>query len=159
MWIGLQVVEFPGVNVVAVEAGELVAVVAHSVMRARRVEARIFVIMIVDGLAPVRGCAPAEQRSEEHTSELQSLMRISYAVFWFKKKKTTHTKQHYVNIQLHITISVIQDKHQKHARILCTVIKQKLRNAYLHNTPKYNHLHQHIKHNSRSNNSYIHIDI
>src|SRR3546814_8904320 len=31
------------------------------------------------------------QRSEEHTSELQSLMRISYAVFCLKKKKTTNT--------------------------------------------------------------------
>src|SRR3546814_9499317 len=30
-------------------------------------------------------------RSEEHTSELQSLMRISYAVFCLKKKKKTHT--------------------------------------------------------------------
>src|SRR3546814_1497283 len=30
-----------------------------------------------------------EHRSEEHTSELQSLMRISYAVFCLKKKKTT----------------------------------------------------------------------
>src|SRR3546814_9648647 len=30
----------------------------------------------------------AEERSEEHTSELQSLMRISYAVFCLKKKKT-----------------------------------------------------------------------
>src|SRR3546814_6798835 len=30
----------------------------------------------------------AEQRSEEHTSELQSLMRISYAVFCLKKNKT-----------------------------------------------------------------------
>src|SRR3546814_6502524 len=30
-----------------------------------------------------------EQRSEEHTSELQSLMRISYAVFCLKKKHTT----------------------------------------------------------------------
>src|SRR3546814_3453972 len=30
-------------------------------------------------------------RSEEHTSELQSLMRISYAVFCLKKKKETHT--------------------------------------------------------------------
>src|SRR3546814_1419941 len=29
-----------------------------------------------------------EQRSEEHTSELQSLMRISYAVFCLKKKNT-----------------------------------------------------------------------
>src|SRR3546814_1132481 len=32
-------------------------------------------------------------RSEEHTSELQSLMRISYAVFCLKKKKKQH-KQH-----------------------------------------------------------------
>src|SRR3546814_6502003 len=39
---------------------------------------------------------PGWQRSEEHTSELQSLMRISYAVFCLKKKKpnniSTHTK-------------------------------------------------------------------
>src|SRR3546814_1786539 len=32
-------------------------------------------------------------RSEEHTSELQSLMRISYAVFCLKKKKKKYTKQ------------------------------------------------------------------
>src|SRR3546814_9826275 len=32
---------------------------------------------------------PATVRSEEHTSELQSLMRISYAVFCLKKKKNT----------------------------------------------------------------------
>src|SRR3546814_5725129 len=31
-------------------------------------------------------------RSEEHTSELQSLMRISYAVFCLKKKNTTNTQ-------------------------------------------------------------------
>src|SRR3546814_7560228 len=31
-----------------------------------------------------------DRRSEEHTSELQSLMRISYAVFCLKKKKITH---------------------------------------------------------------------
>src|SRR3546814_6517546 len=35
--------------------------------------------------------APADQaRSEEHTSELQSLMRLSYAVFCLKKKKMTN---------------------------------------------------------------------
>src|SRR3546814_9827295 len=34
---------------------------------------------------------PFDCRSEEHTSELQSLMRISYAVFCLKKKKPTHT--------------------------------------------------------------------
>src|SRR3546814_5698074 len=33
-------------------------------------------------------CGARELRSEEHTSELQSLMRISYAVFCLKKKKT-----------------------------------------------------------------------
>src|SRR3546814_5285633 len=34
----------------------------------------------------------AASRSEEHTSELQSLMRISYAVFCLKKKKTNRKK-------------------------------------------------------------------
>src|SRR3546814_1827945 len=33
-----------------------------------------------------------DRRSEEHTSELQSLMRISYAVFCLKKKKETKQK-------------------------------------------------------------------
>src|SRR3546814_7475388 len=35
--------------------------------------------------------APADGRSEEHTSELQSLMRISYAVFCLKKKNQKQT--------------------------------------------------------------------
>src|SRR3546814_1906332 len=40
-----------------------------------------------------RGAAAADpQRSEEHTSELQSLMRISYAVFCLKKKKKYNRK-------------------------------------------------------------------
>src|SRR3546814_5785169 len=34
-------------------------------------------------------------RSEEHTSELQSLMRISYAVFCLKKKKQQATNQYF----------------------------------------------------------------
>src|SRR3546814_2792959 len=39
--------------------------------------------------AGVIGASPTQgDRSEEHTSELQSLMRISYAVFCLKKKKT-----------------------------------------------------------------------
>src|SRR3546814_3150105 len=44
----------------------------------------------------IRGDAPAV-RSEEHTSELQSLMRISYAVFCLKKKKKNKTKKHNSN--------------------------------------------------------------
>src|SRR3546814_7276774 len=41
-------------------------------------------------------------RSEEHTSELQSLMRISYAVFCLKKKKNKNitTKNHNTNVSL-----------------------------------------------------------
>src|SRR3546814_6786790 len=41
-------------------------------------------------------CIPqafAQWRSEEHTSELQSLMRISYAFFCLKKKNTSLTRQ------------------------------------------------------------------
>src|SRR3546814_7052496 len=44
----------------------------------------------------------AVQRSEEHTSELQSLMRISYAVFCLKQKKTTQIKK----------VSTLQTKYQ-----------------------------------------------
>src|SRR3546814_10530464 len=36
----------------------------------------------------------ATRRSEEHTSELQSLMRISYAVFCLKKKRILHNTSH-----------------------------------------------------------------
>src|SRR3546814_10800844 len=37
---------------------------------------------------------PKNARSEEHTSELQSLMRISYAVFCLKKNKITKHNKH-----------------------------------------------------------------
>src|SRR3546814_8631343 len=40
---------------------------------------------------------PITARSEEHTSELQSLMRISYAVFCLKKKKIKTNTQHRMN--------------------------------------------------------------
>src|SRR3546814_9987804 len=46
-----------------------------------------FVDTVVDALAAMHKEAG---RSEEHTSELQSLMRISYAVFCLKKKKYTN---------------------------------------------------------------------
>src|SRR3546814_3092710 len=41
----------------------------------------------------------ARSRSEEHTSELQSLMRISYAVFCLKKKKDNHN-HHIIHIPI-----------------------------------------------------------
>src|SRR3546814_1802391 len=56
---------------------------------------------------PARQAEEEEARSEEHTSELQSLMRISYAVFCLKKKKqqskrrktTQKSNEHYIKIQ------------------------------------------------------------
>src|SRR3546814_7620883 len=42
---------------------------------------------------PHAHCRDGEGRSEEHTSELQSLMRISYAVFCLKKKKQNKNSQ------------------------------------------------------------------
>src|SRR3546814_2847958 len=44
------------------------------------------------GVAP-GSAADFQQRSEEHTSELQSLMRISYAVFCLKNKKPNYKHQ------------------------------------------------------------------
>src|SRR3546814_6213944 len=59
-------------------------------------------------------------RSEEHTSELQSLMRISYAVFCLKKKKKLQTQYHIISRidiqyskkqQIHPTKEEEPDKH------------------------------------------------
>src|SRR3546814_4416601 len=44
-------------------------------------------------MAPLAVAKEKGFRSEEHTSELQSLMRISYAVFCLKKKKNQERKQ------------------------------------------------------------------
>src|SRR3546814_4754196 len=41
-----------------------------------------------------RRASLSQSRSEEHTSELQSLMRISYAVFCLKKKKNMKTQDY-----------------------------------------------------------------
>src|SRR3546814_5015332 len=52
----------------------------------------------VVAVAQYVGQRRARQRSEEHTSELQSLMRISYAVFCLKKKN--------INLHINTTFSV-----------------------------------------------------
>src|SRR3546814_9042841 len=63
-------------------------------------------ISTTSGARPVSGFSKAKQslddkRSEEHTSELQSLMRISYAVFCLKKKNAQHTTTlKYLHVQL-----------------------------------------------------------
>src|SRR3546814_10083098 len=46
-----------------------------------------------EGRSVAEAIVESATRSEEHTSELQSLMRISYAVFCLKKKKKKNTKK------------------------------------------------------------------
>src|SRR3546814_10780559 len=58
---------------------------------AKAYTADIPIPMRADAIAPPPLC---QTRSEEHTSELQSLMRISYAVFCLKQKKKTPTTHH-----------------------------------------------------------------
>src|SRR3546814_7938921 len=65
-------------------------------------------------------------RSEEHTSELQSLMRISYAVFCLKKKKNTEnelTHANYMTITKRIDDTDKNEK-QEHEYIIRTKIKR-----------------------------------
>src|SRR3546814_9258379 len=54
----------------------------------------------------------SDSRSEEHTSELQSLMRISYAVFCLKKKKISNTLT-VINIQHHTKEETDQNENIK----------------------------------------------
>src|SRR3546814_3452097 len=58
-----------------------------------RAELRANAAAIADRLAPSATRDAVLDRSEEHTSELQSLMRISYAVFCLKKKKKTNIQK------------------------------------------------------------------
>src|SRR3546814_8685705 len=84
---------------------------SHSVIEERRRRRSATRVPWFERSAARRVCARAHRprarspcRSEEHTSELQSLMRISYAVFCLKKKKkkrhlhrTTQTTNYYTN--------------------------------------------------------------
>src|SRR3546814_3786321 len=75
--------------------------------RGNRQDQRIAVIDIhlLRALHGFAACIARLTRSEEHTSELQSLMRISYDVFCLKKTKThknTHTRASKCNISTSI---------------------------------------------------------
>src|SRR3546814_5519686 len=71
----------------------------------------------IDGAAPAPSAVVAP-RSEEHTSELQSLMRISYAVFCLKKKKKVTKRKVTESQKRHlIQTSRIPGCHNRHAMI------------------------------------------
>src|SRR3546814_5326339 len=63
-----------------------------------------------EGICPVRLVV---DRSEEHTSELQSLMRISYAVLCLTKKKSNYLNMHLTRSTQHTTLRYL---HQRSAR-------------------------------------------
>src|SRR3546814_10431325 len=58
----------------------------------QRVGAGVTVMSLFYGLANGLATADSSPRSEEHTSELQSLMRLSYAVFCLTNNKNKNTK-------------------------------------------------------------------
>src|SRR3546814_1291502 len=59
----------------------------------------------------------AAVRSEEHTSELQSLMRISYAVFCLKKKKQKRKENQIDNCLNELLVNIIKKQHKIHITI------------------------------------------
>src|SRR3546814_2093088 len=65
------------------------SLMAHPVSPSKSFVEFCYHVVDADPLAVID--AACEERSEEHTSELQSLMRISYAVFCLKNKTTTQT--------------------------------------------------------------------
>src|SRR3546814_3371621 len=74
---------------VAAALRPLLATHADACERERRIVDTVMAALRSSGLFYITAPQRAGGRSEEHTSELQSLMRISYAVFCLKKKKTT----------------------------------------------------------------------
>src|SRR3546814_10274963 len=62
---------------------------AGGIERIDRTQQRLSVFVELSGQQGAAGDVEEQLRSEEHTSELQSLMRISYAVFCLKKKRPT----------------------------------------------------------------------
>src|SRR3546814_3404561 len=73
-----------------VSRSKVCAVIFHSFVKVRECSACLWIFPCLSEIC-------LEGRSEEHTSELQSLMRISYAVFCLKKKKTQDKKYKDIN--------------------------------------------------------------
>src|SRR3546814_16765249 len=92
--------EVPGdLRVTAVCAGsggEVVMGVRHRTLPLHGVQFHPESILSQHGQRLVENFLERPDRSEEHTSELQSLMRISYAVFCLKKKRS-HSYKHQIN--------------------------------------------------------------
>src|SRR3546814_4835936 len=93
------------VNLVGPARAKQIVLLGEKMSAAKAQEWGIVDFVVPDGAARKHALELAERisgmpdaavrmRSEEHKSELQSLMRISYAAFCLKKKKNTNTTQH-----------------------------------------------------------------
>src|SRR3546814_5163397 len=82
-------------------------------------------------IAITASCSTTPTRSEEHTSELQSLMRISYAVFCLKKKNTKRTNEpRQITRALTNCIPVALVTHQISISLLYTTCVQQQHDCY-----------------------------
>src|SRR3546814_2978783 len=79
--------------IIGEELGLLGAMVVVGLFAALCVLGARAALLAPDRLGMLLAAGVTVWRSEEHTSELQSLMRISYAVFCLKKKKTKKTRK------------------------------------------------------------------
>src|SRR3546814_7529004 len=101
----VRAVETGSFSAAARLAGTTPSAVSKSVERLeRRLGVKLFLRSTRSLTLTVDGTAYYE-RSEEHTSELQSLMRISYAVFCLKKKKNnTNPRSHHIYNRTNTTL-------------------------------------------------------
>src|SRR3546814_10774870 len=100
----LAVIELHIIAETAVTPGDRHDAVGHRIdgraIAAAEIHAAVHPLVAEDRVA-AHPEVRSDARSEEHTSELQSLMRISYAVFCLKKKKTQNQKlQNYTRNKL-----------------------------------------------------------
>src|SRR3546814_3746667 len=105
---GVHVHSFPNLFITQLGHGaNLVSNVPHNFTETSRAVAAVVAHAVEGGYDVVEATEAAEQawmelisggstsRSEEHTSELQSLLRISYAVFCLKKKQSNTNELNY----------------------------------------------------------------
>src|SRR3546814_3029805 len=97
-----------------------VADISQIVYGSGKIDRASAVIDVVSRFEALRATIEEGLRSEEHTSELQSLMRISYAVFCLKKKKKEIKKDNNVINRTHIMRNEHTDNDNKQDNIQAT---------------------------------------
>src|SRR3546814_8656303 len=95
----------------------MTASIAASPRRLRPARRRITAPPSVSRSSTTARVASMRGRSEEHTSELQSLMRISYAVFCLKKKTDHHPHERRTQPSHHISNIKYQENTQQITKV------------------------------------------